>query len=402
MVPALVGGDADCRRAAPSAAGRVSCRPPHQRVARARARRAGERRPSSTPSSACACCHPLHHPRRQSARVIQRASSTATGGACRASATSGRSSRRAKAPSTSPSVAPGVRSATAHSEASRSWRLHGAERSHDLGGRARRVGRHQLAAKAPGDDLGAGHAGPVEDAAVRHTPRRYAARRRPLRRPHARRTLRRRARRRPPGRPGGGRHRRRRRAQRRRPAGEIEDVWFGCANQAGEDNRNVARFAALLAGLPDSVGGVTVNRLCASGLSAVVGACHAVMAGDGDLFVAGGVESMTRAPLVTAKPSKPFERGDRTLHDTTLGWRFVNPAYARALLDRGDGRDRRERGRAVGRQPRGPGRVRAALAAALGGGRRGRPVRRRAGAGRRRRARRAPAARHHRREAGAR
>jgi 3-oxoadipyl-CoA thiolase len=111
------------------------------------------------------------------------------------------------------------------------------------------------------------------------------------------------------------------------PAGDIEDVWFGCANQAGEDNRNVARFAALLAGLPDSVGGVTVNRLCASGLSAVVGACHAVMAGDGDLFVAGGVESMTRAPLVTAKPAKAFERGDRTLHDTTLGWRFVNPAY---------------------------------------------------------------------------
>jgi len=111
------------------------------------------------------------------------------------------------------------------------------------------------------------------------------------------------------------------------PAADIEDVWLGCANQAGEDNRNVARFAALLAGLPTSVGGVTVNRLCASGLSAVVGACHAVMAGDGDLFVAGGVESMTRAPLVTAKPTTPFERGDRTLHDTTLGWRFVNPRY---------------------------------------------------------------------------
>ena len=82
------------------------------------------------------------------------------------------------------------------------------------------------------------------------------------------------------------------------PAGEIEDVWLGCANQAGEDNRNVARMAALLAGLPESVAGVTVNRLCASGLSAVVGACHAVIAGDGDLFVAGGVESMSRAPLV--------------------------------------------------------------------------------------------------------
>jgi len=111
------------------------------------------------------------------------------------------------------------------------------------------------------------------------------------------------------------------------PPDEIEDVWLGCANQAGEDNRNVARFAALLAGLPDSVAGVTVNRLCASGLSAIIGACHAVIAGDGDLFVAGGVESMTRAPLVTAKPDAPFARGNRTVYDTTLGWRFVNPRY---------------------------------------------------------------------------
>jgi 3-oxoadipyl-CoA thiolase len=111
------------------------------------------------------------------------------------------------------------------------------------------------------------------------------------------------------------------------PGGEIEDVWLGCANQAGEDNRNVARFAALLAGLPETVAGVTVNRLCASGLSAIVGACHAVIAGDGDLFVAGGVESMTRAPLVTAKPEAPYARGDRVVHDTTLGWRFVNPRY---------------------------------------------------------------------------
>jgi 3-oxoadipyl-CoA thiolase len=109
------------------------------------------------------------------------------------------------------------------------------------------------------------------------------------------------------------------------PPGEIEDVWFGAANQAGEDNRNVARMAALLAGLPDSVAGVTVNRLCASGLAAVVGACHAVVAGDGDLFVAGGAESMSRAPLVTAKPEAGFPRGDRTLYDTTLGWRFTNP-----------------------------------------------------------------------------
>jgi 3-oxoadipyl-CoA thiolase len=105
----------------------------------------------------------------------------------------------------------------------------------------------------------------------------------------------------------------------------IEDVYFGCANQAGEDNRNVARMAALLAGLPESVAGVTLNRLCASGLAAVVSACHAVVAGDGDLFVAGGVESMSRAPLVMAKPDKPFPRGNQTVWDTTLGWRFPNP-----------------------------------------------------------------------------
>src|SRR3954466_15971582 len=109
------------------------------------------------------------------------------------------------------------------------------------------------------------------------------------------------------------------------PAGDIEDVYFGAANQAGEDNRNVARMAALLAGLPDTVAGVTVNRLCASGLSAVVGACHAVAAGDGDLFVAGGVESMSRAALVMAKPDKAFPRGDHTVYDTVLGWRFPNP-----------------------------------------------------------------------------
>jgi 3-oxoadipyl-CoA thiolase len=109
------------------------------------------------------------------------------------------------------------------------------------------------------------------------------------------------------------------------PPGEIEDVYFGAANQAGEDNRNVARMAALLAGLPQEVAGVTVNRLCASGLSAVVSACHAVRAGDGELFVAGGVESMTRAPFVTAKPDRAFPRGSQTTWDTTLGWRFPNP-----------------------------------------------------------------------------
>ncbi|HMK96918.1 MAG TPA: acetyl-CoA C-acyltransferase [Acidimicrobiales bacterium] len=112
------------------------------------------------------------------------------------------------------------------------------------------------------------------------------------------------------------------------PPEEIEDVYFGAANQAGEDNRNVARMAALLAGLPHTVAGVTLNRLCASGLSAVVAACHAVMVGEGDLFVAGGVESMSRAPLVTAKADKAFPRGDRALYDTTLGWRFPNPMLA--------------------------------------------------------------------------
>jgi 3-oxoadipyl-CoA thiolase len=105
------------------------------------------------------------------------------------------------------------------------------------------------------------------------------------------------------------------------PPEQIEDVYFGAANQAGEDNRNVARMAALLAGLPEEVAGMTVNRLCASGLSAVIGACHAIRAGDGELFVAGGVESMSRAPLVMGKP----ESGDQTVWDTTLGWRFPNP-----------------------------------------------------------------------------
>ncbi|HEU5490405.1 MAG TPA: acetyl-CoA C-acyltransferase [Gaiellaceae bacterium] len=107
--------------------------------------------------------------------------------------------------------------------------------------------------------------------------------------------------------------------------GAIDDVYFGAANQAGEDNRNVARMGALLAGLPDSVAGVTLNRLCASGLSAVVSACHAVLAGDAEIAVAGGVESMSRAPLVMAKPDAAFPRGNQTVWDTTLGWRFPNP-----------------------------------------------------------------------------
>ena len=104
----------------------------------------------------------------------------------------------------------------------------------------------------------------------------------------------------------------------------IEDVIFGCANQAGEDNRNVARMALLLAGLPTSVPGVTVNRLCASGMSAAVQAARAIRLEEGDLFIAGGVEHMTRAPYVLSKSAKPFGR-DSQLFDTSIGWRFVNP-----------------------------------------------------------------------------
>jgi 3-oxoadipyl-CoA thiolase len=110
----------------------------------------------------------------------------------------------------------------------------------------------------------------------------------------------------------------------------IDDVILGAANQAGEDNRNVGRMAALLAGLPISVAGQTVNRLCGSGLQAVVSAAHAVAYGDGSVFVAGGVESMTRAPFVLGKPSAAFPRGEQTMYDTTLGWRFTNPRLADA------------------------------------------------------------------------
>jgi 3-oxoadipyl-CoA thiolase len=105
----------------------------------------------------------------------------------------------------------------------------------------------------------------------------------------------------------------------------IDDVILGCANQAGEDNRNVARMAALLAGLPVSVPGQTVNRLCGSGLQAAVAAFHAVRAGEGDVFVAGGVESMTRAPYVMLKRGTPWDRRPPETADSTVGWRFVNP-----------------------------------------------------------------------------
>ncbi len=109
---------------------------------------------------------------------------------------------------------------------------------------------------------------------------------------------------------------------------QIEDVIFGASNQAGEDNRNVARMALLLAGLPVAVAGQTVNRLCGSGMQAVASAAHAIKVGEGDVLIAGGVESMTRAPFVTAKPQSAYPRGEIKLYDTTLGWRFTNPKLA--------------------------------------------------------------------------
>jgi 3-oxoadipyl-CoA thiolase len=107
----------------------------------------------------------------------------------------------------------------------------------------------------------------------------------------------------------------------------VDDVYFGCSNQAGEDNRNVGRMAVLLAGMPYSVPAATVNRLCGSGLEAVNSAARVVMAGEGEILLAGGVESMTRAPMVMLKPDAAFKRGGATLVDSTLGWRFVNPAF---------------------------------------------------------------------------
>jgi 3-oxoadipyl-CoA thiolase len=112
------------------------------------------------------------------------------------------------------------------------------------------------------------------------------------------------------------------------PRGDVEDVFFGCTNAAGEDNRNVARMASLIAGLPQEVPGVTVNRLCASGLEAVNQAARSIMVGDGDLALAGGVESMSRSPFVMLKPERGFPRGDMNLVDSTLGWRFINPRLA--------------------------------------------------------------------------
>jgi 3-oxoadipyl-CoA thiolase len=109
------------------------------------------------------------------------------------------------------------------------------------------------------------------------------------------------------------------------PPEEVEDVYFGCANQAGEDNRNVARMSLLLAGLPETVSGATVNRLCGSGLEAVANAARAVMLGEADVYIGGGLESMSRAPWAVPKPERAFPTGNTTMYDTTLGWRFVNP-----------------------------------------------------------------------------
>ncbi|HET7700648.1 MAG TPA: acetyl-CoA C-acyltransferase [Candidatus Limnocylindria bacterium] len=106
---------------------------------------------------------------------------------------------------------------------------------------------------------------------------------------------------------------------------DIDEVVFGASNQAGEDNRNVARMAALLAGLPETVPGITLNRLCGSGLEAVNDAARRIRAGEADIVIAGGVESMTRAPQVMLKPSEAFPRGERTVYDTTIGWRLTNP-----------------------------------------------------------------------------
>ncbi|MDY7083744.1 MAG: thiolase family protein [Actinomycetota bacterium] len=124
------------------------------------------------------------------------------------------------------------------------------------------------------------------------------------------------------------------------PADEIDEVILGAANQAGEDNRNVARMAVLLSGLPDTVPGYTVNRLCASGLTAVVSAANQIRAGEADLIVAGGVESMTRAPWVMQKPGTPWARPGEVA-DTSLGWRFTNPAFKEHDRGAGSGPDDR-------------------------------------------------------------
>jgi acetyl-CoA acetyltransferase len=139
---------------------------------------------------------------------------------------------------------------------------------------------------------------------------------------------------------------------------QVDDVIYGCANQSGEDNRNVARMALLLAGLPKEIPGVTVNRLCGSSMDAVAVAARAIRSGEASLVIAGGVESMSRAPYVMGKADAAFSRSMK-LEDTTLGWRFVNPLMKDRLRSRGHGRDRRERRRRMGDLARGSGRLRA-------------------------------------------
>jgi 3-oxoadipyl-CoA thiolase len=150
----------------------------------------------------------------------------------------------------------------------------------------------------------------------------------------------------------------------------IDDLYYGCANQAGEDNRNVARMALLLAGLPPSVPGVTLNRLCASGLDAVGSAFRAIASGEIELAIAGGVESMSRAPFVMGKADGAWSRNMK-IEDTTMGWRFINPVAQGPVRRRGDAADRRQRGRGLWHLPRRPGRLRPAQPAA----RRSRPGR---------------------------
>ena len=148
-----------------------------------------------------------------------------------------------------------------------------------------------------------------------------------------------------------------------RLVGSSTRSYYGCANQAGEDNRNVARMALLLAGLPDTVPGVTVNRLCASGLDAVGTAAQAIRAGEIDFAIAGGVESMTRAPFVMGKAQEAFQRSAQ-IYDTTIGWRFVNPLMKQQYGVDSMPETARERGRGIPGRAQGSGRVRAALAAA--------------------------------------
>ena len=157
---------------------------------------------------------------------------------------------------------------------------------------------------------------------------------------------------------------------------DLEDVYFGAANQAGEDNRNVARMGALLAGLPVEVPGVTLNRLCGSGMEAVIQAAKSIMVGEGAVYIAGGVESMTRAPYVMPKGDTAFHTKPE-VYDTALGWRMINPQDGRAVPDRDARRDRRERRDPTRDQPRRSGRVGAAQPSARRRRPGRRPVRRR-------------------------